>query len=278
MRPVDRLILAYLAFVTLVILARGAALERANGWLLAMHLLAAALLYLFTRLGATQRAGTFLHDAYPLIMLLPLYGEIGILSLQTGESTVLEHDALVQRWEAWIFGGQPSRDWIRAAPSVWWSGVFHLAYFAYYVIVLLGPLSLLLRGRRDAARHVLFSTMLSFILCYVVFVLFPVAGPYYAFPQPTGPVRETWAAQLVYGVLAQGSSFGAAFPSSHVAATVAATLGAWQHWRALGWAFLGPAVLLTVGTVYCQMHYAVDAISGVVVGVGAWVVGRRVDA
>ncbi len=276
LRPVDKLILGYLGFVTLVILSRGSIVESGNAWLLGMHLLVGALIFLFTRIQPEHRAGTFLRDLYPLLLLLPLYGEIGVLSAQVGPDVVLAHDATVQRWEATLFGGQPSFDWIRRSPSVWWSAVSHLAYFAYYVIVVLGPLLLLVRGRRLAGRSVLFATMIAFIACYVVFVLYPVAGPYYAFPHPTGPVRDVWAARLVYGVLSLGSSFGAAFPSSHVAATVAATLGVLHYWRPLGWAFAGLAMLLTVGTVYCQMHYAIDATTGVLVGIGAWMAGRRV--
>ena len=118
--------------------------------------------------------------------------------------------------------------------------------------------------------------MLAFVLCYVVFILFPVAGPYYAFDQPTGPVREVWSARLIYALLAGGSSFGAAFPSSHVAATTAATFTLWHHWRRLGSWFIVPAILLTIGTVYCQMHYAIDAASGLVVGLMAgWVAMRE---
>lgn len=278
LRAVDKLILGYLGFVTLVILGRGSVVASGNVWLLAMHLLIGALIYLFTRLPSEHGVTAVLRDLYPLLLLLPLYGEIGFLSAQVGREVVLAHDVTAQRWEAALFGGQPSFDWIRRSPSVWWSAVFHLAYFAYYAIVVLGPLLLFLRGRRPAARNVLFATMVAFVACYALFVLYPVAGPYYAFSQPTGPVRDVWAARLVYGVLSFGSSFGAAFPSSHVAATIAATLGMLQYWRTLGWAFVGLAILLTVGTVYCQMHYAIDAIAGVVVGVSAWGVGHRVDA
>jgi membrane-associated phospholipid phosphatase len=159
---------------------------------------------------------------------------------------------------------------------VFWSGLLHLAYFAYYS-VLVAPILLGLTGRRDGARRVMFTTMVAFVICYVWFVLYPVAGPNYAFPHPTGPVREVWSARLVYGTLAQGSSFGAAFPSSHVGATVATALAALGVWRPLGWTCGVLAVLLTVGTVYCQMHYAVDASAGLLVGVVGWAIARRVS-
>lgn len=269
MRAVDRLLLAYLAFVSLV---AGWRLVVGTGgpelWaLLAMHGLFVALLALCAHLPAGARAGPWLHDFYPLIIIGALYAEIGILNDQVPRATIFQHDAMIQRWEAALFGLQPSRDWIRNAPSVFWSGLLHLAYFAYYPIILVGPIAVAMRGQRDAARRVILAMMTAYVPCYVIFILFPVAGPYYAFPHPTGPVREVWSAGIVYGVLAQGSSIGAAFPSSHVAATVATTLGILLSWRALGWWFLVLTLLLTVGTVYCQMHYAIDAAVGLVVGV-----------
>jgi membrane-associated phospholipid phosphatase len=68
----------------------------------------------------------------------------------------------------------------------------------------------------------------------------------------------------VYGTLAGGSAYGAAFPSSHVAATWTAVAAAFAGSRLFGAILSVPAALLTVGVVYCQMHYAVDALAGVV--------------
>jgi membrane-associated phospholipid phosphatase len=157
---------------------------------------------------------------------------------------------------------------------VFWSGALHLAYLSYYVIIVIGPVVLLAQKRTGAARMVLFSTMLAFVFCYMWFILFPVAGPNWVFDHPTGPVREVWSARLVYSLLDTGSSYGAAFPSSHVAATLAATLTLLKVRKPLGLAVLGPCLLLIVATVYCQMHYGVDAGSGVVVGIAAVVSSR----
>lgn len=278
MRPVDKLLTGYIAFVTVVVLVRGGPTDAGDGWLLAAHALFAILLFLFTRLDADHKIGRFLWDAYPLALIPGLYTEIGVLSEQFGRQAILAHDAVVQAWEAAIFGGQPAYDWIRSSPSVFWSTVLHLAYFSYYPIVFLGPVLLLARGERVRARKVLFTIVLVFVVCYVVFVLYPVAGPNWVWDHPTGPVREVWSARLVYAVLAGGSSIGAAFPSSHVAATMAATLALWRQWRRLALVFLAPAILLVVGTVYCQMHYAIDALMGLMVGVPVGWYGSRVEA
>jgi membrane-associated phospholipid phosphatase len=277
LRSVDRLLLAYVGFVTIVILVRGSLVASGTIWLLGMHALFATLLVLCAGPGRERPFARLAHDFYPLIMLPPFYGEFGVLNAQVGWDRVMANDAIVQAWEAGIFGGQVSYLWIRRSPSVFWSTVLHLAYLAYY-LVLLAPVLLALRGQRQGARNVLHAAMVAFVICYVTFVLFPVAGPNYAFPHPTGPVREVWSARLVYAALAQGSSFGAAFPSSHVGATVAATLAALREWRPLGWTCAVVSALLAVGTVYCQMHYAVDAIAGLIVGGLAWRIakdGRR---
>lgn len=274
LNPVDKLLGGYLGFVTILILARGPS-ANGYGWLLVTHALFYTMLYLFTRLRETDRVGRALHTLYPIVMFLPLYAEIGILNAPLGVDAVMANDAVVQRWEGAIFGGQVSYTWIRESPSVFWSGLFHLAYFSYYPIVTVGPVLMVWQRRHQDARSVLFTTMLAFVVCYVTFVLYPVGGPNYAFEHPTGPVREVWSARLVYQLLAGGSSFGTAFPSSHVAATVAATGASWMVWRPLAAAFAVPAILLTIGTVYCQMHYGIDAASGAIVGIGATLVAAR---
>jgi len=277
-RPIDKLIAGYLAFVTALLVVRGGLDQPVTWLLLTMHALVALLMYLFTRLGPDDKFGHVAHDLYPLLLLPVLYSELGLMNLQLEIANTFGHDELVQRWEAAIFGRQISYEWIRSSPSVFWSGLLHLAYLWYYPIILVGPLVLLARGEAERARGVLLATMTAFIACYVVFALFPVSGPNYAFENPTGDVRAVWSARLVYSLLAQGSAFGTAFPSSHVAATVAATFALWHQWRRLAWVVLAPTLLLIVSTVYCQMHYGVDVAAGIVVGVVAGFAGARMTA
>lgn len=276
MRPVDKLVAAYLGFLTIFILSRWEFRSFETGFLLVMHVLVFTLIYLFSQLDARSRFGQIVYDIYPLLLLPVFYTQLGMLTMQRELADTFARDAVVQGWEAAIFGGQISRDWIRNFPSVFWSAVLHLAYVAYYPIVLAGPVLLLLRGSRQRAHNVLFTTMLAFVACYIIFALYPVAGPNYTFAHPTGPVREVWSARFVYGLLGTGSAIGTAFPSSHVAATVAASFALWKEWRALAAVILLPTVLLVVGTVYCQMHYGVDAAAGLLVGLGTGWIGAIV--
>jgi membrane-associated phospholipid phosphatase len=266
--PVERALLGYLALITPVALLRS--LQRPiTLWVVGINL-AIVLLVLLVRRSATNGSGQWLRELYPLLLLLALYSE---LDLFNGFEVTPIHDAAVQGWEAKLFGGQISRDWWRSGPSGFWSTILHGAYFSYYPIVM-GPAALFLfRGNLPAVRRAVCWTVVTFLFCYLCFLGFPVAGPYYEFTRPTGPFVDNPMARLVYATLAEGSSYGTAFPSSHVAAAISSTSAAFVGSRRLGLALLVPTGLLMVGVVYCQMHYAVDAVAGaavagLVVGIG----------
>ena len=112
-------------------------------------------------------------------------------------------------------------------------------------------------------HRLLLPTLLA---CFLHSLSLRVGGPYYVFEHPTGAFVENFPARLVYATLSGGSSFGAAFPSSHVAATIAAWLAVRADAPRLAAVMFPLVVLMPVATVYCQMHYALDAIFGVLFG------------
>ncbi len=268
--PLDRLVLGYVALTSVVAALRLPGFPAA-AWVLGCNALIVLLVLLVAWGRRTRRVGSGLAALYPLFLLGAFYPAIDILN-RFGAVSV--HDPTVRGWELALFGAELSRTWWQAWPSVFWSTLLHAVYFAYYPIVLGPPIAFALLGRvEDAARSVRWLVT-TFLLCYLCFLFFPVAGPYYEFPRPDPAFLDNPAARLVYRTLARGSAYGAAFPSSHVAATIVAVVAAWRASRALGWVLLPIASLLTVGVVYCQMHYAVDALAGLVLGgaiaAGGW--------
>ena len=261
LRAVDSLLLGYLIVVSVVVTFRAPGTS-ASWWLLLAHALFVVLLFLLTRPGLGP-VGRTIREIYPLLLLPALYSELDILN----SGAVHVYDALVQRWELMLFGSQISREWWQSAPSRFWSTVFHSAYLSYYLIVSAPALYFAWRGDLQAVRRFVLVVIATFVICYLVFIFFPVVGPYYEFPRPAAWFTDNLPARLTYKALAAGSSYGAAFPSSHVAAAVAATLtAARSSWR-LGLLLVTPTLLLTLGVVYCQMHYGVDALSGLAVGI-----------
>jgi membrane-associated phospholipid phosphatase len=270
LRAADLLLLAYLGVVSLVAVSRASKAPEC-WWLLLAHALVVVLVYLVTRPGLGP-VGRTIREIYPLLLLPALYSELDILN----SVPVVVHDRLVQHWEQLLFGGQISREWWQTAPSHFWSMVFHSAYLSYYLIISAPALYFAWRGDLQAVRRFVLVVIATFVICYLVFIFFPVAGPYYEFPRPAGWFTSNLPARLTYEALAGGSSFGAAFPSSHVAAALAATLAAARSSPRLGLVLSIPTLLLTIGVVYCQMHYGVDVVGGLVVGlVVTSLVGRR---
>ncbi len=260
--PIDRATLAYLALALGFTLAyaprRLPLLAVLLGVLVATALVAAILAPRARRSGPL---GQLLAEIYPLLLTPALYTHIGFVNSAHG----VAHDALVQQWEQALFGAQVSLAWIRAFPSAAWSTLMHAAYLSYYPILAAAPLGLWFSGRRRESRAAVLAMMTAFFACYSIFFCFPVAGPRYSFAIAHNAATAVPLAVFSRRLLEMGSAWGTAFPSSHVAAALVAAVFAWRGWRRLGAPLLVAALLLTLATVYCQFHYAIDALFGIVV-------------
>jgi len=259
--PTDFVFGAYLVGNTAVVLWHA---HESAAWpyLLAANALAALLIVLLARAPLTPLV-RFLSGGYAIVLTMAFYTQLGILATDTGRL----HDPLVQHWEARLFGGPVSVTWHQRMPNALLSTVLHLCYGSYYWMVIASPVFLFARRSRESYERGGFVLTLVFYLCYLVFALFPVAGPRFYYGVASGPAAEVAAARLVHAVLAGGSAYGTAFPSSHVAAAWCAVFILWKdaRWAAL---LLAPIALgVALGTVYGQFHYAVDAATGAAVGV-----------
>jgi membrane-associated phospholipid phosphatase len=259
-RLVDRMLAAYGVLVAVLALTR---MHQAGmGWVLVAHLAVPLLAWLLATAPVTPTTRV-LRGLYPLLLLTGLYSAIDVFN-GFGAATTWDHQ--IQRIEQAIFGMQPSRDWWRAHPSEFWSATLHSAYLSYYLIVVTPVIVFLVQRRSDALERYLNGLLATYLICYLFYLFVPVAGPYYEFPRPSGAFIANLPARMVYSALRGGSAYGAAFPSSHVAATVAAVIGAWRGWRRLGMILAVPTALLAVGVVYCQMHYVMDSACGLLLG------------
>jgi len=268
---IDRLLVSYLGLTGLLALVAGGGTGAA---IAAVHaIVIAAIVYLGRKPAPQGWFLAFLRVAYPVILTPLLYAELATLNqLVTGGYL----DEVTQRWELALFGLQPSIVASRWLPYFGLSELLYLGYVSYYLVVPAALVGVAVTRGPEAVHRVALTIMLAFFACYAIFILFPVAGPRYFFPKIEGELAQGRLFSLVHAILEGGSSKGTAFPSSHIAASVAAVLGAGREDRRWLW-LLGPAVvLLTLGTVYGRFHYAVDAIAGVLIALIAWAAtGRR---
>lgn len=258
---IDLVTLLYVAVATGAVLAFSGADHAGWDWLLTAHALIVVLVLLAPAARRAGACGRFVGEWYPMLLLGGLYAEVGVLNVDLG----YQHDLVIQRLELWVFGSQLSYRWIREMPNPLLSSALHACYLAYYAILYASPLGLWLSGRREAARRTIFAVMATFYLCYVIFLFFPVAGPRYTFELAQNAATRVWPARLAQWLLDRGDSWGAAFPSSHVAAAVVAAVCALRYWRALGLVLLPFTLGLVLSVVYGQFHYAVDAVAGLIV-------------
>ncbi len=228
---------------------------------MAAHLAALAV----AALAVTWARRTALADWLPLLLGPLLYIELRWLVAGAGRPHA---DALVLRWEAVVFPSNPSATWAPAHANLALSELLHAAYASYYLLVYVPPALLYLRGRREDFARTMLALALVYGACFITYVIFPVDGPRFlvgAAAAPAGPVRS-----FVLQLLQVGSSRGTAFPSSHIAASVVASLAALRADRGVGVVVTLLTVGLTLGTVYGGFHYGVDAVAGLLTGVSAW--------
>jgi membrane-associated phospholipid phosphatase len=243
---------------------------RASGDVLPPLIHLIALLAAVSVVAITHPALRRLRDLLPLLLGPFLYVELRWLIPGMGRP---HYDALVIAWERSMFGGMPSSTWAPAMPWLALSELLHAAYASYYAIVLVPPIVLYLRGKRPAFAATMLALTIVYGACFTTYLFFPVDGPRYLVgpaDAPVGPVRA-----FVLHLLEAGSSRGTAFPSSHVAAAVVASLCAVAFQRRIGIVAALLTVGLALGTVYGGFHYAVDALVGAVLGVACWLVSRR---
>ena len=220
-------------------------------------------------LASRRRSLQPLRDWLPLLLGPFLYIELRWLIAGVGRPHA---DALVQGWEHALFPSNPAATWASALPVRWLSEALHFAYASYYLLVYVPPALLYLRGQRDAYAATLLALAVVYGVCFLTYVVFPVDGPRFLTgpaAAPDGPIRS-----FVVHLLQTGSSRGTAFPSSHVAAAVVASLAALRHQRRVGILVALLTAGLAVGAVYGGYHYLVDVLVGAIVGVAAWLLAR----
>ncbi|MDB4916396.1 MAG: hypothetical protein JWM95_4040 [Gemmatimonadetes bacterium] len=263
-----RITAAYLALTTLPLARWCFATERYVPLAVHVAILGVALALLLSRGGYV-----WLRDWIPLLLGPLLYVELGWIIAGSGAP---HWDSVAWHWEAAVFPGDPSRSLADRWSWVWLSEILHACYLSYYVLVFLPPAILWLRGRRRESTSTILALVLVFALCFVAFIVFPVDGPRFvrgAAPAPAGPVRS-----FVLWLLAAGSSRGTAFPSSHVAAGMVATLLALRYQRTIGYVTGALTVGLALGAVYGGYHYAVDVVAGIIAGGLATVISQRLES
>ena len=208
---------------------------------------------------------------YPLILYGLLYYQTGLIN-----RVVVPHflDGFFMNLDVRIFGQFPAFFLRGKQGNAFLDEFFHFFYFSYYLII---PLTGLLLFRKDVKLFESFVFQLSslFYLCFVIFILLPVEGPITLRNETyhQGGLFQT----MVDFIYTGGENPGAAFPSSHVAVTFLVAWWGSRHFKRLKIPYWLTCLFLSMATVYCMFHYAVDVIGGLLLGVLSVLTFNRVD-
>ena len=244
------------------------------------------------RLASTFRrspALDLLRHFYPVLLYTAFYRETGALN-QLFFSGFM--DPAFIRIEQGLFGMQPSIAFMEALPWLPVSELFYASYFSYYVMIVGVGVALYFRNRRQFFHYV---SLVSFVFycCYLTYIFLPVIGARVFFQECGGAalpdyVRpEGWPVayppQVTLGpfykimllIYDRFEAMGAAFPSSHVAVALCTLTFSWRYLPRLRAPHAVAVTLLSVSTVYCRYHYAVDVLAGAAAGALLVAAGER---
>ena len=282
--PFERLTLAYLGFLNLLLLFFHRNLPGALFFFLGHIVLGAAIVMLAAAARNSEHAALVaLWHWYPLGLFLFFFEELHYLVHLVFPGWF---DSWLIRFDYALFGAHPTV-WLEQFASPGRNDLMQLAYMTYYLFpIVLG--GVLYRRRELRAFWAIFTgTAAAYYIGYAVSILFPIEGPYHT-------LAVLQQVKLEGGVLTSainwiesfGRVHGAAFPSAHVSGSFVALLGAWNYASArrgepaggsrwLFWTFLPFFLLMLVATVYGRYHYVADVLAGLLVGAIGFRIGVR---
>jgi membrane-associated phospholipid phosphatase len=189
-------------------------------------------------------------------------------------------DAKLIAADYWLTGVHPTV-WLERFATPARNDFMQFAYLTYFTYLLV--LGGVLYYRRDWCGYwsVMTYSAAGYAIGYVIAILFPIESPWFSMAEAWhGPLQGGPFTAAINLIEHFGRVRGAAFPSEHVAGSVAALWGAWRHRRWLFWVMVPLVTCMCISTVWGRYHYVVDVFGGMVTGtlgyaLGSWIMKTR---
>ena len=271
---IDRLTLAYICFVLVVVIARYDHVR--HGIAIAIiHLGLIAGIALIALLRAKgNRTAAAVGNWYPILMFGFFFEEIGFI-VHAFHKGWFDHWLIAMEYRA--FGVHPTV-WIEQYSSYWATEILQLVYTSYLFLTFGLAIYFANRDQRTPFQILVISTCVTYYIGYVIFVLFPIESPHHT-------LRSLQTVELVGGpftaiinwIERYGRVHGGAFPSAHVSGSVVVLICAWRYARRVGYVLLPVVAGICVATVYGRYHYVVDVIAGILTAAIGYAAGVRLS-
>jgi membrane-associated phospholipid phosphatase len=279
LRFAEKILLAF--FVALLLASLALFLPPATlATLAVLNVMAGCLIVALTtdRLADRSAIVSPLRDWLPALLILLAYHESGLF-IKLDPAHRLDHRFI--QWDQLILHSR----WVEAvlyACAPWLQYYLELCYLLCYPLVPFGFAALYFsQPSRAAQREVMFdefwtAVLLAILFCYAIYPMFPLTPPRVLFNDVPGPPVYPLLRHINHWVLDRFSVQVCLFPSGHTAAVTATALAVREYRPRLGILFCIVALSIAAATVYGRYHYLADAVAGVIVGVSAFAVSRRI--
>ncbi|MBZ5618290.1 MAG: phosphatase PAP2 family protein [Acidobacteriia bacterium] len=255
---VDKILLTYLAFTTILILGWWSRVEDA-GMLFAAHVVGVALVVFEVK--RPNRTTWIFRNWYALPFVASCYKEMALLI-----PAVRQTDA--DQWLADL----DFRLW-SVHPTVWLERVqtpaltefLQIVYTLFVPAVLLIPLLIWRKRRPEEFQYYAFLIALGYLASYVGYLIVPARGPRFLLRNLQHvPLQGMWLFQIMQSTLDRlESAHYDCFPSGHTELTIIAWWASRAISKRLFRVYFTYTPLIIFATVYLRYHYTVDVMAGI---------------
>jgi membrane-associated phospholipid phosphatase len=200
----------------------------------------------------------FVRYAFPLALITYWYPETYYMN----ECLFDNLDSVFAGIDQWLFGCQPALEFSKALPYRWLSELMSFGYFSYFLILVFIAVYLYFANKK-AGEKAVFVLLCSFFIYYILFIILPVVGPQFYFPDNQVPDGYLFRPLLI-AAQSTGEKPTGAFPSSHVGVSIIYLIIIYKYARKYFAYFVPIVIMLIISTVYIKAHYVIDVIGGAV--------------
>lgn len=190
-------------------------------------------------------------------------------------------DAKLIVFDHWLTGVHPSI-WLEQFATPGRNDFFQFVYITYFTYLLIVGGILYYRKDWKAYWATMTYSAAAYAIGYFIAMMFPIQSPWFS-------MAGMWQEPMLQGgpftatinfIEHFGRVRGAAFPSEHVAGSVAALWAAWKHRRWLFWTMLPFVICMCASTIWGRYHYIADVFGGIATGtmgyfIGSWLMKRK---
>ena len=255
--PLDIVTLFYVLFSAVYICFGVSSLENITSHFI-IRLIIIVLIFLLAHLYQKfpNKLISFFRFLYPMLFLGFFYTETSYMKNIIFEKNF---DALFCDIESGLWGCQPSIEFEKTMPHAWFNELMNLFYFSYYLITIVVCFIIYFKNREHSFKSV-FVVIFSFYLYYIIFAIFPVAGPQFHLGNSEAEPHYFFG-KIMHYILMNVEEPTGAFPSSHVGIALILSYQAFLHQKKLFYFSLPFVIGICFATVYLRAHYLVDVVT-----------------